>query len=41
MLTKIIIAGLIGGYMGVLIHAKRNKTFKKPKNYKNTFFLDT
>lgn len=38
LLTKIIIAGCIGGFMGVLTHAKRNKTIKKPKNYKNTFF---
>ena len=38
MLTKILIAAGIGSMMGVLSHAKRNNTIKKPRNTKRTFY---
>ncbi|KZE67972.1 hypothetical protein AWM68_17520 [Fictibacillus phosphorivorans] len=37
MLTNLIIATMVGGFMGVLTHIKRNKTIKKPRNTKRTF----
>jgi hypothetical protein len=37
MLTNIIVAMLIGGFMGLLTHVTRNNTIKKPKNLKNEF----
>jgi hypothetical protein len=39
MLNKIILAGCIGFGMGVLTHAKRYGTIKKPRNNKLTFRL--
>ncbi|CAI9395541.1 membrane protein [Niallia circulans] len=38
MLNKIILAGCIGFGMGVLTHAKRYGTIKKPRNNKLTFY---
>ena len=38
MLTKIVVAFVIGAFMGVLTHAKRYKTIKKPKNNRTTFY---
>ncbi|MCM3216816.1 DUF4257 domain-containing protein [Niallia taxi] len=37
MLESLVIAGCIGGFMGLLTHAKRNNTIKKPRNHKTTF----
>jgi hypothetical protein len=37
MITKLLTAAGIGLIMGVLTHAKRNKTIKKPFNSKRTF----
>ena len=38
MLTDLGLTILFGTIMGLLSHAKRNKTIKKPRNLKNTFF---
>lgn len=37
LLENLVIAGCIGGFMGLLTHAKRNNTIKKPRNHKTTF----
>jgi hypothetical protein len=38
MLTKLLLAAGIGSIMGLMTHAKRNKTIKKPRNSKRTFY---
>ncbi|MDE3841064.1 hypothetical protein C0966_17525 (plasmid) [Bacillus methanolicus] len=38
MLTKLIVAIGIGAFMGLLTHGKRNKTIRKPRNTKRTFY---
>lgn len=37
MVTNLVITVLIGGFMGLLTHAKRNKTIIKPRSTKRTF----
>ncbi|MDQ0273373.1 DUF4257 domain-containing protein [Cytobacillus purgationiresistens] len=37
MLLDLITSATIGSLMGLLAHAKRNKTIKKPRNTKRTF----
>ncbi|MFT9494371.1 MULTISPECIES: DUF4257 domain-containing protein [Bacillota] len=38
MVTNLVTAVLIGGFMGLINHARRNKTILKPRNTKRTFF---
>ncbi|WP_282156328.1 DUF4257 domain-containing protein [Cytobacillus gottheilii] len=38
MVTNLVTAAIIGGFMGLINHARRNKTILKPRNNKRTFF---